>query len=302
MSTIRLPIGSWIGRPAPIAAASGSSTSVTLPSASGEPDRLLDRPLLHLGAHRGDRDQHARLGEARGDRRCSTTSSMRCVMSNSVIVPCAQRPDRDHVAGVAADQVPGLVAHREHFAGAAVQRDHRRLVEDDAVALAVDERVGRAEVDREVAPHQLPMTQWASPETSASFFQMGTSSFSARSPDGRPRTPRPGAAPSTRRRRSPRRPAGRRCDGASPPCGSASGRAARRRSRASRVDRELVPRLVGEAGHVAARRVVADGADEHARSRPRGVGDERPAPRPTESGSAATRTRIRLVVGHARPS
>ena len=29
MSTIKLPIGSWIGRPAPIAAASGSSTRVT---------------------------------------------------------------------------------------------------------------------------------------------------------------------------------------------------------------------------------------------------------------------------------
>ena len=59
-----------------------------------------------------------------------------------------------------------------------LQRDHRRLVEHDPVALAVDERVRRTEIDREVAPHQLPITQWASPETSDSFFQMGTSSFS----------------------------------------------------------------------------------------------------------------------------
>ena len=76
----------------------------------------------------------------------------------------AQRPDRDDAAGVAADQLPGLVAHREDLAGAAVHRHHRRLVEDDAVALPVHERVRGAEVDREVAAHhQLPITQCASP-------------------------------------------------------------------------------------------------------------------------------------------
>jgi hypothetical protein len=43
------------------------------------------------------------------------------------------------------------VAHREHVLRAAVQCDDRRLVEDDAVAARVRERVRGTEVDREVA-------------------------------------------------------------------------------------------------------------------------------------------------------
>ena len=109
--------------------------------------------------------------------RFTTTSSMRCVMSNSVIAPA-----RSGRTATTLPESPPIRSQTsspiaEHLAGAAVQRDHRRLVEDDAVALAIHERVRRAQVDRQVAPHQLPITQWASPETSASFFQMGTSSF-----------------------------------------------------------------------------------------------------------------------------
>jgi len=42
------------------------------------------------------------------------------------------------------------VAHREHFLGAAVQRDDGRLVEDDAAPARVDQRVRGPEVDGEV--------------------------------------------------------------------------------------------------------------------------------------------------------
>ena len=87
MSTTRLPIGSWIGRPAPIAAASGSSTSVTC------------RPPLIATASSSARRSTGELPEAivistrgRGNRpgtdRRSTASRKRCVTSNSVIVPC----------------------------------------------------------------------------------------------------------------------------------------------------------------------------------------------------------------------
>ena len=65
----------------------------------------------------------------------------------------AQRAHGDDVAGGAADHLPRLVAHGQHVAALLVERDHRRLVEDDALALGVDERVGRAEVDGEVAGH-----------------------------------------------------------------------------------------------------------------------------------------------------
>ena len=88
MSTIRLPIGSWMGRPAPIAAASGSSTSVTLrpPPAKRTASSIARFSTSELID--GHRDQHARPGEARGRcERFTTTSSIRWVMSNSVMAP-----------------------------------------------------------------------------------------------------------------------------------------------------------------------------------------------------------------------
>ena len=86
MSTTRLPTGSWIGRPAPIAAASGSSTSVTC------------RPPLIVTASSSARRSTGELPEAivirtrgRGKRpataRRRTASRNRWVTSNSVIVP-----------------------------------------------------------------------------------------------------------------------------------------------------------------------------------------------------------------------
>ena len=65
----------------------------------------------------------------------------------------AQGPHRDDVARRAADHLPRLVAHRQHFLVAAVEGDDRRLVEHDALTLGVHEGVRSAEVDREVAGH-----------------------------------------------------------------------------------------------------------------------------------------------------
>src|SRR3954452_10056527 len=86
MSTMRLPIGSWIGSPAPIAAASGSPTSVTcfaplISTASSSARRstgeLSDAIVIST---RG-------FGYRPGAARRITTSSRRCVISNSVKVP-----------------------------------------------------------------------------------------------------------------------------------------------------------------------------------------------------------------------
>jgi hypothetical protein len=43
------------------------------------------------------------------------------------------------------------MAHRQHFAVVLIERDDRRLVENDAFALGIDQRVGSAEIDCEVA-------------------------------------------------------------------------------------------------------------------------------------------------------
>ena len=86
MSTIRFPIGSWIGRRAPTAAASGSSTSTTSrPPANFTASRTARRSTSEdsLATHASTRG----LGKRETPTRRSTTSIIRWVMSNSVITP-----------------------------------------------------------------------------------------------------------------------------------------------------------------------------------------------------------------------
>ena len=62
-----------------------------------------------------------------------------------------QRADRRDRPGRAAEHPLRLDADRVHLAGALVDRDHRRLREDDPAPSHVDEGVGRTEIDRHVA-------------------------------------------------------------------------------------------------------------------------------------------------------
>ena len=71
-------------------------------------------------------------------------------MSKSAITPSFKRTDGLDVAGRAAEHALRLGAHREEAAVARVHRDDRRLVEHDALAAHVDERVRGAEVDGHV--------------------------------------------------------------------------------------------------------------------------------------------------------
>jgi hypothetical protein len=68
----------------------------------------------------------------------------------------AQRPDRLNVARRAAEHQLGFLADRQDVLAAldAGDRDNRRLVQDDATTLHVDEGVGRPEVDRHVGGQQ----------------------------------------------------------------------------------------------------------------------------------------------------
>ena len=53
--------------------------------------------------------------------------------------------------GRAAEHLLRFLADGFHFAGVLVDGDDRRLVDDDALAARVDQRVGRAQVDGQVA-------------------------------------------------------------------------------------------------------------------------------------------------------
>jgi len=65
----------------------------------------------------------------------------------------AQRAHRRHVPRAPANHLPCFFTHRHHATRPGIDRDYGRLVEDDALALPVDQRVRRAEVDRDVAAH-----------------------------------------------------------------------------------------------------------------------------------------------------
>ena len=62
-----------------------------------------------------------------------------------------QRAHRHDVAGRAAEHALGFVADGQHFVGARLHRDDRRFAQDDALIFDINQRVGRAEIDADVA-------------------------------------------------------------------------------------------------------------------------------------------------------
>ena len=72
----------------------------------------------------------------------------------------AQRADGLDLVGRLAHHQLGVVADRLDLLDAVdrLDRDHRRLVEDDAAAADVDERIGGSEVDRHVVRHPFEPT------------------------------------------------------------------------------------------------------------------------------------------------
>ena len=151
MSTTIRPTGSPMSIPAPIAAASDSSirwtsrapalsvaSSTARRSTSVIPDgaqmtmRGREKRLLH---HLADELAQHRLGDLEvGDH----------AVPQGPVGGDRRRRAADHALRVGADRVD--------LAGALVDRDHGRLGEHDPAPAHVDDRVGRAEVDRDVAP------------------------------------------------------------------------------------------------------------------------------------------------------
>ena len=152
MSTMSEPDGSLTGRPAPIAAAIGSSMRPR-PAGAGVERGVADGPLLDLGDARRDAQQHPRPGD-HADPVVDLVDEVLDHLLGHVEVAddaVAQRPDRDDVGRRPADHPLGLGADRQHALGLGVDRDDGRLAHDDAAVADVDERVGRPEVDPDVA-------------------------------------------------------------------------------------------------------------------------------------------------------
>ena len=150
MSTIMFPVGSATGRPGADRGRHRLLDQVRLAGAGGQ-RRLLDRALLDAGHARRDADDDARVREAVLVHLLDEVAEhlLRHVEVGDDAV--LERPDRRDRAGRAAEHPLRLDADGVHLARALVDRDDRRLREDDAAAAHVDERVRGAEVDGHVA-------------------------------------------------------------------------------------------------------------------------------------------------------
>ena len=151
-STTMLATGSLIGSPAPMAAAIGCSMSWASAAPARRAASVTARRSTSVMADGTQITTRGRLNLLTpGPLQQQADHALGDVEVGDGAL--AQRAHGDDVAGRAPDHLPGLVAHGQHVAGLLVEGDHRRLVEHDAPAPGVDERVGRAEVDGEVAAH-----------------------------------------------------------------------------------------------------------------------------------------------------
>ena len=121
---------------------------------AGSARRVGDRPPLDLGDGRRHADDDLRTGEAADADSLQQQPDHPLGDLEVGDRPAAQRAHGDDVAGRAPDHLPRLAPGGQHLAGLAVEGDDRGLVEHDALALHVHERVRRAQVDRQVAGHQ----------------------------------------------------------------------------------------------------------------------------------------------------
>ena len=127
------------------------------PAGAGLVAGLLDRALLDGGDAARHADDHARLGEVAApvhlvDEVAQHLLGRLEVGDHAVL----ERPDGGDVVGRAADHPLGLVTDREHLAGGGVHRHDGRLVEHDALAADIDQRVGGAEVHGHVSADEAP--------------------------------------------------------------------------------------------------------------------------------------------------
>ena len=152
-STIIVPCGSATARPAPIAAAIGSSISETLRApASNVASSTAARStfVVPLGTH------------------STTWENAPAAYATDEVTKhlCGHVEVRDHAVAKRAngadrrrrppDHPPRLLADRLHPAALLVDRDDRRLEHDDAAAADEHQRVRRAQIDRQLAPPRDP--------------------------------------------------------------------------------------------------------------------------------------------------
>jgi hypothetical protein len=125
---------------------------------TGGVGRLGHRALLDAGDRRRHADHHARTRERPASSQHLAHEVPQHLRGDLVVGDhaVAQGTDGLDVVGGAADHALGLGADRNDGVGGRVDRDDRRLVEQDAAPPRIDQGVRRPEVDREIAAQQVP--------------------------------------------------------------------------------------------------------------------------------------------------
>ena len=151
-STTMLPTGSEMARPAPMAAAIGCSIKKLADAPARRAASLTARPL-DGGDGRGHADEH--LGPVEPAHSDPAEQDRQHALGHLEVGdrPSAQRALGHDVTGRPPDHLPGVGPDGQHLAAPGVEGHHRGLVEHEALSLGVHERVGRAEVDGQVAGH-----------------------------------------------------------------------------------------------------------------------------------------------------
>ena len=151
MSTTIRPTGSAMLRPAPIAAAIGSSIKVDA-TRPGCERGLLDGPLLDLGHARRRAHDQPRMGAAAVEDLADEVAEHLLGDLEVGDHPVTEGSGRRDRRGRATDHPLGLRSDGVDATGLGVRRDHRGLRHHDPPPADIDEGVGRPEVDRHI-PH-----------------------------------------------------------------------------------------------------------------------------------------------------
>ena len=127
------------------------------PPGTGFDGRIDDGPLLHLRYTAGHTDDHTGLGSKETGFRGLAEQGLQKTHGHFMIGDHAalQGPHGHHVSGGPAQHIPGGGAYLQNSACIFIHGHHRRLPDHDALAVGIDEHVGRTQVHTQIVGEKL---------------------------------------------------------------------------------------------------------------------------------------------------